>query len=50
MKKSTAFLLAALAMALGVIIGLFCAPGGSRSTGSRYFDNDDEETEDLYGC
>ncbi len=50
MKKSTAFLLAALTMALGVIIGLFCVPGGSRSKESRYFDDDDEEIEDLYGC
>ena len=41
MKKSTVFLLAALSMALGVIIGLFCAPGNSK--GSRYFDNDDED-------
>lgn len=55
MKKGTVFLLSALSLLAGIVIGFLCAPikggiyCGNNYNNQRYFDNE-EETEDFYGC
>ncbi len=56
MKKGTVFLIAALSMLAGIVLGFLCAPikGGvsvGNNCGNRYFDDPNEEAEeDVYGC
>ena len=57
MKKGTVFLLTALSMLVGVVLGFLCAPikgdvsVGNNNCGNQYFDDPNEEAEeDVYGC
>ncbi len=57
MKKGTVFLLTALSMLVGAVLGFLCAPVkggvsvGNSNCGNQYFDDPNEEAEeDVYGC